>query len=386
MHVPASRFRFAFTASIVMQNFATAWSFSTYVLFLLDHNLSLFDATLLNFLFMSTNVILDPPTGHFADRVGQKKVYLAGMAFWSLAMMIYGTGSMFLQFAAAELTAAVGHSLISGSLDSWLRNNIEEKEAYQAISKAGAYGRLASIPSGFLGGVIGSVYGLSWPWILAGAFSLVALAGSAILLRSLPESHSGGGEKEILPSLQQLLTLSMRHKVLRLTIVVALVSTFAVQPYNMFWAPVLRDLSGESWWLGSIWAGMAAFIALGSYLATKFPSGGKNRLVVSVVFLGLPMLFTPLVGNAAAVVGLILLHEIGRGSITPLLFAYANKHIEGSSRSTLNSVRSGAGTLGAAIGLLFFGYLTIYFPPRTIWGLAAICLLLLALWTWRKEV
>lgn len=235
MQIPASRFRLAFTASIVMQNFATAWSFSTYVLFLLDHNLSLFDATFLNFLFMSANVILDPPTGHFADRIGQKKVYLVGLAFWALAMMIYGTGSTFLQFAAAELTAAVGHSLISGSLDSWLRNNVEEKEAYQTISKAGAYGRLASVPSGFLGGVIGSTYGLSWPWILAGAFSLVALTGSAILLRSLPESHTGGEQKGTLPSLLQLLKLSVRHKVLRLTIVVTLVSTFAVQPYNMFW-------------------------------------------------------------------------------------------------------------------------------------------------------
>lgn len=254
----------AFIVAISLQHLAMGWFSGTYVLFLLEHRLTLFDANLLNFAFMTTSFVLDPLTGLLADRFGQKRTYVAGQAAWAASMLIYGTGSHFGQFLAAELTGSLGHCLMSGSLDSWVRNHVGEKHAHHAIARSGVVSRLASIPTAILGSIVGAILGFEWPWILAGISAGITSVVVFLLLRPLPESYA---HPETAPTLSGTALHTLTNRSLRFTLVIAFSFVLLLQPLNMFWTPVLRDMSGQAWWLGGFWAGIGVATALGAHLA-----------------------------------------------------------------------------------------------------------------------
>jgi uncharacterized membrane protein YfcA len=166
-----------------------------------------------------------------------------------------------------------------------------------------------------------------------------------------------------------------------------MVSAISFQAINMFWTPIMKEQSGSSWWLGSLWIGVALATSLGSKMAnSRFLKVNGWGLCVSLLFSGVPILFSPFLNHRLGIlVATFLWHELGRGALNPTLFTYANKHIPNRIRSTANSVRSSTRTLGSAIGLLVSGYLTLFISPLTIWGLSALALIVLALYVIRKE-
>jgi len=361
------------------------WIFGTSVLFLLDHGLTLFHANLLNLSFMTAYFLLDPLTGHLADRVGQKKVYIWGLATFGLGMLIYGLGQTFPVFLLAELTAAVGAALMSEALESWLRNNADEVVTHSIICRAGALSSLATIPSAFFGGMVGSMAGRHWTWLLS-ALSFALVTGITYgLLRRLPESQPRHEAQESLPGILEIVRQTWRSAPLRFTVIVALLSSAAFQPFNMFWAPILRDASGSAWWLGSMWIGVAIALALGSYLANHWLELNGVGIAITLLSNGIPILAIAAFSPAWPFLGAgFVAHEIGRGALGPLLFTYSNRHIEDFARTATNSIRRAGGTFGAAIGLLVSGLLTFILSPLAIWGLSAIALILLAFYAYKK--
>lgn len=372
-----------FVALTTLHHLASGWFAATYVLFLLDQDLTLFHANLLNVAFMSANVLLDPLTGNLADKIGQRRVHIIGEFFWGLGMLVYASGNSFGVFLLAELIAAAGNSLISGALDSWAHNNLGEATTHKAISQAGALAMLAGIPPAIAGSVVGSTFGFRLPWLLAGLTAMVVTAVAYLMLKPLPEGqHQHPHSKGKPPGVMEVIELTLWSRQLRFTVIVTLVSAIAFQPFNMFWSPVMRDASGQAWWLGLVWAGIAVTAAVGSQLAgsRRMPLNGIGVATV-LLTTGLPMLVTPLLHNQLVLlVAAFLAHEVGRGALRPVLFTYANRHIEDHYRSTANSVRSASMTMGAAIGLAVSGALTLWFAPTVIWGMSAGILILLALW------
>lgn len=368
-----------------LESMSIGWIFGTAVLFLLDHGLTLFHANLLNLSFMTAYFLLDPLTGRLADRVGQKRVYVWGQAAFGLGMLIYGLGQTFPVFLVAELTAAVGVALMSEALESWLRNNEDEVVTHRIICRAGVLSPLATIPSAFLGGIVGTVAGRHWPWLLSALSCSLAAIFSFSLLNRLPEGRAANEAGESLSGIWEIARQVWQSEPLRFTVIVALLSTAAFQPFNMFWAPVFRDASGSAWWLGSMWIGISLALALGSYLANHWLELNGVGIAITLLSNGIPILaiaaFSP---TWPFLVAGFLAYEIGRGALGPLLFTYSNRHIEDFARTTTNSIRRAGGTFGAVIGLLVSGLLTFILSPLAIWGLSAIALILLAFYARRK--
>jgi MFS family permease len=89
--------------------------------------------------------------------------------------------------------------------------------------------------------------------------------------------------------------------------------------------------------------------------------------------------------RAIPILTFFLLHEIGRGALPPILFTFSNRHLKDETRSTANSARVAASTLGRGVGLMISGFMTLYFPPLVIWRLSALALLVLSFYLWRKK-
>ncbi len=98
-----------------------------------------------------------------------------------MSHLIYFGATGFWGCALAEAVGAVGQASRSEALESWLRNHGDEKSTHRALTEGDYWSKLAVIPTAFLGGIIGSQYGLQWPWLLSGTTGLMALLGHLVV-------------------------------------------------------------------------------------------------------------------------------------------------------------------------------------------------------------
>lgn len=382
---PMNRIVRTFLIITTFQGLAQGYFFSTYVRFLRDYGLSLTEANLLNMIFMTTSSFLDPPTGYLGDRIGQRKVYVMGLIFWALGMAFYGLGRDFWGFALAEFTGAIGSALISGALESWLNNVTSDEIASSAVSTKRALVSLAAIPTAVIGGWIGENFGMQYPWFLAAAHSAINAILAIWLLFKLPEGNSRA-ENEVLPPLSQVLHNNLAVKELRFSLLVAFVAYAVFQPFNMFWAVVIDEATQYDEWLGLMWIGIATAIALGAYLANrKFVHPNTKGIAVALLIIGLPMVTVSLIPNLTFLIAGYLTHEVGRGALDPLLFAYCQPFIANNARTTGNSIQGTAQKTGSLLGLLLSGVLVTQTSPLGVWGISASALIVLALYALRKN-
>ena len=235
--------------------------------------------------------------------------------------------------------------------------------------------RLASVLTVSLGSVVAVKIGMVWPWRLTTVGSLVTAIVAWRLLKSLPEGRNGNEGKQV--SVREVLGVIWGKKVLRLSALVGFGAAMAVAPFNMFWSPVLRQASDQVWWLGSMWVGMAATWSIGSWWAKG--KADKSGIVKTVAMIGLPMLIPAIFPSTLPIAVAVILHEVGRGAIRPLLFTYSNRQIEDRYRSTANSVLNAAGTAGMAVGLAVSGLLVLILLPIQVWFISAMALIIIAI-------
>ena len=372
-----------FVTAKTLEKAATSWFFSTYVLFLQSIGLSLLEANLLNTIFMSISTILDPFTGNWGDRIGQKRIYLLGILFWVMGHFTYGLAKVFLVCALAEGLSAVGKAFISEALESWLRNQTDEATTHKALAQAEFWGKVATAVPALLGGYIGSVWGLQWPWFFGAATGVVVWIIVQGLLKDVPDRETAVSKTTVDLNLWTITKEAWRDPVLKQSFIAVAGLSACFQPFNMFWTVVFKNASGSSAWLGTIWVGIALTGVLGGLLARKMKANAKNLAIV-VLSMGLPMLI-PVIPGLWVLTNLIpfLTHEIGRSTWMPILFSYTNRRIKNEVRTSVNSLRSAAGTCGAAIGLLVSGILTTWLSPVQVWAISAAALIIIAIWIWR---
>ena len=354
---------------------------TTYVPFLLERGLTLFQANQVNIAFMFVNMLLDPLTGSLADKIGQRKTYLSGFLFVGLGNLIYGVGHGFLFFVLAESIAAVGTALWSEALESWIRSLYGKEVSHKAIAKAGYSSRFFSVAFGFIGALAAARFGLHIPWFIGCAGAVVGVIAGFILTRGFPDPIKTSEEIRK-GSLTDAFKLFAKVPELRFAAVVTCVSAMSYQALNMFWSPIFKELSGSVSWLGYIWAGVAVFTALGLRMIRDIHNPGKRIIGILTLLTGIPVFLSALFfgHNLLVLLAGFLMHEIGRGGAIPTIFTYSNDFIPDEIRSTSNSIRSSSRTVGAVLGLLISGFLTEIISPIQVWVLCGATLMLLSVW------
>lgn len=363
------------------------WISSTYVLFLIQRGLTAAQTTQVNTFFMTANFFFDLPTGALADIVGQFPIYILGIFVFAGSTFLYGFGTSFAQFVFCEGAAAVGTSLMSEALEALLTNTVGVETTQLVKSKEGVYTKLTTIPAALLGGIIGARFGLQVPWFFAAATLLIAALYGTLTLRKYHKKPQKNGHrildhvKNLLNQIKSGTSLIISRPETRTVLYVTATLSFFTQAVNMFWAPVLEERSGSTWWLGIFYSAILLSTALGARLAKNMHATPLNFGIV-LVLVGMPMALIPILpAKITITVTLFLLHEIGRGVLPIIMYVYLNQFIPNDQRSTSNSAKGSIERLSRAGGLMVAGIMTNYTSLVSTWLVSGICLIVVGFWT-----
>lgn len=131
------------------------------VLFWFDNGLSLTEIMILQSLFALSVVVLEVPTGYFADMFGRKKALIIASIANATGIAFYSIGTNFWDFLTGEILMAVGVSFFSGTMSAFVYDTLQElgtEKSYQRIwGNISYYGMIALAVSSILGGFIAEI-------------------------------------------------------------------------------------------------------------------------------------------------------------------------------------------------------------------------------------
>jgi MFS family permease len=314
------------------------------VLFWQSKGLSMTQIYFLESLFALFVMVLEIPSGAFADRFGEKKAMLIGAACVGLASIFYGISNNFYHFLFSELVWGIGISFMSGADSTFLFNSLKalgRDDEYNHI-EGNSYGfKLAGAGTGaFLGGFLASI-SLPIPFFVTGLSSVILFL---IILRTIePRHYSKVKTSNYKIILFESFKFIKKQKLVRWY----LIFFGIMSSYNLiFWLyqPYLSMLGLPIQFFGII------FLLL-NYTASFFSSKAKKIdsffskdgdiylwILFSLILL-IPFFILP---YFVSFIGLVFLffHQILRGAFKPLIKKRILEHTYENKRATILSCAS----------------------------------------------
>lgn len=373
---------------VLIQYLSMSLTITSYVLFLLSHGLSPLQANLINAMFMLGNFLFEVPTGVYADYFGRKKSIMLFFSVWSLSHFIYFFSGSFAGFILAELTAALGVTFITGALDAWLIDAVGEREFVGKIdyilSQAQVYGKVTFVLGGLLGSYIAK-YNLALPFLAEGIISLFGLGLAWVFIEEdfiKPKMISiSKGIADMKTIVKDSLIFLRQQPIVKWLILTTIITWTAFQPLNMFWSPRFTQMGQvDVSMMGKIWVAFSLAMMLGSWLLRKMIEGKKSYSLMaylSIILLAVPAIISGLLPYFWPAITFFVIYEVGRGMEKSFKSAYLNRYIPSDKRATLLSFNGMLGRLGAAIGLVMFGWIANNYGFGASWVIAGLLLLLI---------
>ena len=265
------------------------------VLFWQANGLSMTQIMLLQSIYSLGIVILELPTGAFADYFGKKKSLMIGSLLWTIGLIGYGFSHTFWQFAIGELMVGVGSAFISGADRAYIHELLKEigreKEFMKVEGKARGVIQIAQAVGNLVGGLIGSI-----------SLGLTLIAtGLSTFIGYLVGVSFPGIKKNRKREIKLLSNNQREHRIgeknNRLLWLTLFFATFngLVWPLIFYSQPYLQMLGVPVYFFGLIFAGFNLISALGSAHTLQFEKLTNNwtffimslTIVASLLLLGL---------------------------------------------------------------------------------------------------
>ncbi len=345
------------------------------VIYWQQHDLSMQDIFVLEVIFSFAIVVLEVPSGYFADRVGRRASLLLGSILGTLGFFVYYAAGGFFGFAVAEVILAVGAACMSGADSAFLYDTLQEHKKTGLFAKY--QGRLmatvslseggAAVVGGLLAMVISLQGVLFWQCIFMAAAIPVAY--------SLREPQVPYEAKKVSMSAIVRIALKENHKLRYLNLFAAalsastLVMVWFVQPY---W----KELGVTILYFGVMWAGLNAVVSVGSLLAHRAEQTFRFRTLFGAFALAPLVLYGTLglVDTPYLALGIIPLFWILRGMSQPIIRDYVNREVRSSIRATVLSINQLGSRLVFSVFSPFLGWVADTWSLQTAFLASALIL------------
>ncbi|MFB6340087.1 MFS transporter [Saccharicrinis sp. FJH62] len=313
------------------------------MLYFKDTGLSTEQAFKLKAIYSVAIVLLELPSGYFADVLGKRLTLIIGAICGTLGFLFYSLGNGFWFFLAAELTLGIGQSFISGADSALMYDTLlatgREKKFTLFDGRTTAIGNFAEAGSAILGGIIADI-SIRYPFFIQTGIAFIAVPAAFLLVE--PKFEHQSDIKRGFMDIIRILKSSISHPRLRNSI---LFSSFTgLGTLTMAWIVQLYLDEGLHFSYGLIGTStavlnliVALFAALAYYLSRKVDN--KSLQLWILFFIPVGFLLTGILNNYVAIAVLVLFYMV-RGVATPVLKNYINVHASSGDRATIFSIRS----------------------------------------------
>lgn len=355
--------------------FALSFFFATYVPFLVEKGMNLWQINVINSFSMLFIILAEMPTGNFADRFGRHHSISISCFLLVISFLIYYFSEFFWLFILAEIIGALGHTFVSGAAEAWLVDSLKARGEFHLKEKIFRQEQFSKTIGVSLGCVFGAWLGninLSWPWLATSLFMFMAGIFSLLFIKEnyLREKKTEA-EKGTMGQLKNAWNYGIKNKELLYVMSFGALFAFSVQAINMQWPLLFKDsFNFNSSALGYLFVFTSLAIALGGRFSKRMARVFKDErlfIILPQLFTAVAIIITSQASSILFVGSAFLLHEFGRGMFTPVKQNYMNNRIESEQRATLLSLESMFTKLGAFIGLIISGFLASSFGINQTW-------------------
>jgi MFS family permease len=330
------------------------------VLFYKANGLSVSQVFILQSVYSLSIVLLEIPSGYFADVLGRKNTIAIGSVLGFIGFAIYSLSYGFWGFFVAEVVLGFGQSMISGADSALLYDSlVDAKQQDRYIKHEGrmtSVGNFAEASAGILGGLLAAV-SIRYPYYGQTLVALLAVPAAFTLIEPKTEHNRLElGWKQIVDVVRFALVknLRLRWSIMLSSVVGASTLTLAwfVQPW-LIRAETPVEIYGAIWTALNLLVGVAAMFAYRVELKL-----GRNRTItLLILLLSLGFVVSGLIRYYWAMPFIVLFY-LARGVATPILKDSINRIAPAPMRATILSVRNFIIRIIFSIWGPFYGWLT----------------------------
>jgi len=312
------------------------------VVFFMENGLSLQQIFVLKAINSVSIILLEIPTGYFADVWGRKNTLIFGGILGFLGFLAYALAFNFLGFIIAEICLGIGVSFISGSdsalLYDTLKDHNKENEFVKYDGRMVSAGNFAEAIGGILGGFLASI-SIKLPVIIQVVVAFIAIPAAI----TLKETENRKNLKNIgFQQIWQIVKASLfQNKILRNYILLSSVLGCSTLAMAWFVQPFFDAINVPLQAYGILWTILNLSVGIVSFYAYKIEKKIGFITTIFLISTGLNVMYI-LTGLTAGYLGIffILIFYIFRGVATPVLRDYINRYSDSDSRATILSLRS----------------------------------------------
>lgn len=312
------------------------------VLFYTENGLNMRQILTLQAIYSAAVVVLEIPSGYFADVLGRKKTIVLGSFLGVAGFGMYCIAGGFWGFLAAEAILGLGQSLVSGADSAVLYDSLledgREKRYSRYEGRLVSFGNFAEAGASIIGGALAGL-SLWHPFYFQVGIAFLAVP-AALGLREPVLVH-----RISKPRPGQILTIVrlclFHHVYLRHTIVLSSIIGASTLTFAWFVQPFLMQTSLRLELYGIVWAGLNALVgvfAIWAHRVENFTTKGSLSTFL-VISLALGYFLTASLPHWAAF-GAVVAFYCVRGIATPVLKNYINLATSSEIRATVLSVRN----------------------------------------------
>lgn len=330
------------------------------MLYYQDTGLSSHESFLLKAIYSAIIIVLEIPSGYFADKMGRKNTLVIGAIMGVVGMLTYALFGGFWAFLLAEIALGVSQSFVSGSDSAMMYDSLLHDKRQSLYTKFEgrntAIGNGAESLAAILGGLLAEV-SFRLPFMVQTGIAFMAVPAALTLMEppSIRQGHETIRHTFIIVKQSILANNTLRYFLFFSSVIGACTLTMA-----WIYHPYLKESLGISiYQIGIIAAVLNMIAAAFSLSAHSISQRISQRHVLMGIGLLIPLSYL-LIGwlNNIWVLAVLAGFYLLRGIATPVLKDYVNMNTPSDIRATVLSVRNFVIRAVFVVAAPAIGYLT----------------------------
>jgi MFS family permease len=337
-------------------NLAFFMSQAYFIFYLQSNGLSFLQMSVIYALNFIMCAALGLPMGNLADRYGRRDLFSAGIVVMAIGMLIYAFTRTFESFIVAEVFFALGWTMVNGSNEAWVVDQLAIDKRAGEAPKAFTVMMSLSYLLGIVGGGLASMLvliSLNMPFLGA---AIILLFCAVLVWKRLPENF-GSRVTDLRTILKDSLSFYSQDRRLQFLTAAETFRYIASVIYLFLYQPYLVATGLGEGFLGIYFSVLMLCSAAGSLLSPHLGSriGHHRVMVLSSAGLFAAFVLLTLSPGLAASVALFALCGLANGLGWPSLMVWRNSIVPSAIRASSLSLFSSFTYLAGAVVSMVLG-------------------------------